>query len=87
MAGIGAAWPPSRAEQERAVHAWNERHPVGASVRVRTDTRGTIETRTRSRAQMLSGHTAVVWLEGIAGCYALDRVRATTEAIEALERR
>jgi hypothetical protein len=34
------------------------------------------ETRTRSEAQVLGGHSAVVWLEGISGCYLLDRVRA-----------
>ena len=31
---------------------------------------------TRSEAQMLSGHTAVVWLEGVSGCVALSHVEA-----------
>lgn len=78
---------PSNEMQEWLVREWNKRHPVGTPVRVRTDTRGTIETVTRSEAQMLSGHTAVVWVEGIAGCYALERVTAIGEAAEALERR
>lgn len=34
------------------------------------------ETRTMSDEQLLGGHTAVVWLEGIAGAYALERVTA-----------
>ena len=28
--------------------------------------------KTRSKAEVLSGHTAVVWLEGVHGCVALD---------------
>lgn len=32
-------------------------------------------TKTRTDAQVLSGHSAVIWVEGIAGCYLLDRVR------------
>lgn len=27
-------------------------------------------------AQILSGHSAVIWLENVTGCYLLDRVRA-----------
>jgi hypothetical protein len=32
--------------------------------------------RTRTEAQMLSGHTAVVWLEGVSGCISLSHVEA-----------
>ncbi len=28
----------------------------------------------RSDAQVLSGHSAVIWLENVSGCYLLDRV-------------
>ncbi|WP_051182948.1 hypothetical protein [Desulfocurvibacter africanus] len=56
--------------------AWNERHPVGTAVTALRDNGGTVQTRTRSEAQLLSGHTAVIWLEGISGCYALERVTA-----------
>ncbi|MDP1611680.1 MAG: hypothetical protein Q8M11_11530, partial [Sulfuritalea sp.] len=31
-------------------------------------------TKTRSDAQVLSGHSAVIWLENVSGCYLLDRV-------------
>jgi hypothetical protein len=54
---------------------------------VRLDSGEVRETRTRSTAMLLSGHTAVIWLEGIAGCYALECVTAIDEAVEALERR
>jgi hypothetical protein len=54
--------------------AWNAKHPVGTEVRIRLDSGHIQDTKTRSEAQMLSGHTAVIWLEGISGCYMLDRV-------------
>ena len=38
-----------------------------------------LRTRTRSEAQVLSGHSAVIWLDGVRGCYLLDRVRAIPE--------
>lgn len=65
--------------QEWLVAKWNELYPVGTPVHVRTDSRGTIETVTRSAAELLSGHTAVVWLKGFAGCYSLERVTAISE--------
>lgn len=64
------------ATQERLVAAWNETHPVGCKVEVTRDRGETQQTTTRSEAQMLGGHTAVIWLDGIAGCYALERVKA-----------
>lgn len=54
--------------------AWNAKHPVGTQVKVKRDTSEITLTKTRSGAEMLSGHTAVIWLEGISGCYMLDRV-------------
>jgi hypothetical protein len=67
------------AAQERLVTAWNSKHPVGCKVEVTRDRGETMKTATRSEAQMLGGHTAVIWLEGIAGCYALERVKAIEE--------
>lgn len=54
---------------------FNEVNPVGSDVTVKLD--GVAEplaTKTRSEAQVLSGHTAVIWLENVTGCYLLDRV-------------
>jgi len=56
--------------------AFNLRNPVGSSVTVVKDLGERIETKVKYPAQILSGHTAVVWLEGISGCYDLDRVIA-----------
>ncbi|OUC54730.1 hypothetical protein CA262_07565 [Sphingobium sp. GW456-12-10-14-TSB1] len=67
-------------EAQRHVDRWNERYPVGQAVTVRRDNGATITTKTRSPAELLSGHSAVVWLDGISGCYLLNRVTPVTEA-------
>ena len=56
------------------VDIFNLKHPVGSLVTVIKDFGEKIETKVRYPAQILSGHTAVVWLEGISGCYLLNRV-------------
>ncbi len=66
---------PVRENPQIAVQKWNEQHSVGTLVFVLRDSGATETTRTRSKAEVLSGHTAVIWLEGISGCYLLDRVR------------
>lgn len=69
---------PSPAQQARGVTLWNERHRVGQLVMYWA---GAVQgpgrvTRTRSPAQVMGGHTAVVWLEGQPACVALDHVAA-----------
>lgn len=56
------------------VTRWNEKYVIGTPVSVRRDDGTAILTTTRSEAQVLGGHTAVIWLNGIAGCYLLSRV-------------
>ena len=56
------------------VDAFNERKPVGTSVTVIGDLGEKFETKVKRPAEIMSGHSAVVWLEGISGCYMLDRV-------------
>lgn len=53
---------------------FNSRYPIGQSVSVRKDGGDGVLTTTRSEAQVLSGHSAVIWLVGISGCYLLNRV-------------
>lgn len=67
---------PSPRELELGVENWNLKHAVGCAVTVRMDNGEIRQTRTRSAAQVLSGHSAVIWLEGISGCYLLSRVSA-----------
>lgn len=59
-----------------AVDGWNQQHEIGAPVVYRNDSHELLFTTTRSRADILGGHTAVIWLVGVAGCVALDRVTA-----------
>ena len=66
----------SRREHSKCV-AFNAAHPVGTTVRYWRGVRegepsGT--GKTRSEAQVLSGHTAVIWIEGCSGCIALSHV-------------
>jgi hypothetical protein len=69
--------------------AFNARTKVGDEVMVKIDGRAEpMRTKTRSPAQVLSGHSPVVWLEGVSGCYLLTHVSAlpNTEASNARER-
>ena len=59
---------------ESKVAAFNKRNPVGTSVTVIKDLGEQVETKVKYPAQVLSGHTPVVWVDGISGCYLLDRV-------------
>jgi hypothetical protein len=65
-----------------AVSLWHAAHPEGTPVTVTLDGGRRVATRTRSRAAVLSDRSAVVWLAGLSGCHALDRV--TPRAAEAV---
>jgi hypothetical protein len=65
---------PSQAELAQRVARWNALYPADTPVIVKLDNGREIHTKTRSHAQVLSGHSAVVWLAGISGCYDLSRV-------------
>lgn len=66
----------NKAALERQCEAWNSANVVGCEVEVTLDSGEVRRTQTRSEAQVLSGHTAVIWLIGIRGCYLLERVRS-----------
>lgn len=74
---------PRRVNPQTAVDAFNAKYPVGTEVAVRRDNGESQVTITRSKAEVLSGHSAVIWLDGISGCYLLDRVSAVTEKVGA----
>jgi hypothetical protein len=63
-------------EQQQAVDKWNSTYQIGQAVLLLKDSGETVRTKTRSAAEVLSGHTAVIWLEGVRGCYMLSRVKA-----------
>ena len=65
---------PSAVKLQAVCDKFNAAHEVGAAVTVQLDGGEVRETITISEAQVLSGHSAVIWLDGISGCYLLDRV-------------
>lgn len=75
-----------------AARAFNDAHPIGTPVRYWKGVRegaGKVST-TRTVAQLLGGHTAVVWLNGVSGCIALTHIQPVDvaeldAAIEAAE--
>lgn len=74
---------PTKSEKHQLelVQEWNTMHQIGEEVIVTKDDGKDVTTKTRSSAYMLgasgeySGHTAVIMLDGISGCYSLERVR------------
>jgi len=68
--------PPTPQQQQSEVNRWNALYKTGQSVSVRLDDGSEKPTKTNSDAWLLSGHTAVIMLEGISGAYSLERVRA-----------
>lgn len=71
----GESVVPSRSPEKQA-HEFNRLFPVGTKVRYWRGAREGLgrETVTRSKARVLSGHTAVVLLEGVSDCIALSHV-------------
>lgn len=69
---------PTEAQLQRTCDLWNQRNPVGTTVSYES-IRGEGETfrgKSSSEAQVLSGHSAVVWLHGKSGCVDLDHCTA-----------
>ena len=54
---------------------FNNNYPIGTPVILTKDSGETIRTLTRTKACTLASSYVVIWLEGIPGCYSLDRVR------------
>jgi len=66
-----------QASLQRQCDRFNARHPVGTEVHYHPiigGPHGSETYRTSTPAQLLSGHTPVVWLEGKSGCVALSAV-------------
>lgn len=67
---------PGRADPSSQAATWNIKYPVGKPVRYWTGLRegDGVRSRTITKAQVLGGHTAVVWVEGHGACIALSHV-------------
>jgi hypothetical protein len=71
----------TEAQLQAQCDAWNAAHPEGTLVAFE-EVRGEGEThrgKSTSEAQVLSGHSAVIWLEGKRGCVMLDHCMALAE--------
>lgn len=64
-----------RAHLQGICDRWNGQNVKGVPVYYRKDDGRDVPTATRSEAYVLSGHTAVIFVDGISGCVALERVR------------
>lgn len=62
----------SQRELELEVENFNLKHKIGDKVKLKIGGTVTKDATTRSEATILGGHSAVVFLEGISGCYSLD---------------
>lgn len=60
--------------------SWNLKNPPGTVVYVTRDDGSVFLTTTRSSAEVMGGHTAVVWLNGVSGCFLLDRCSPKEDA-------
>lgn len=63
-----------RPNPQKEAAAWNARVKVGDTVQYE-EVKGVTEAqtfKTKTEAEVLSGHTAVVWLEGTRGCVAVS---------------
>jgi len=69
---------PSLMEMQRQVELFNHGIPEGSPVTYKRDDGSVLRTKTRSSAYMMSGHTPVVFVDGIAGCVLLNRVSPIT---------
>lgn len=71
----GTVKRPSLKKLQAECDKFNASVSVGDEVMVKLDGKDEpFRTRTRSVAQVLSGHSAVIWLENVSGCYLLNRV-------------
>ena len=66
--------PKSAELLQKQCDDFNAKYSVGQRVVVKKDDGAGMETVTREQAWVLQGHSSVILLEGISGCYLLDRV-------------
>jgi hypothetical protein len=68
---------------EHVCDRWNARHPVGTPVIYHPviGEKAGRSTKTTMPASILSGHSAVLFVEGVAGCVALEAVEPIEPAV------
>lgn len=77
---------PSAAQLQRQCDLWNAKHPVGTvvSYEALVGEGETARGRTTAEAQIMGGHSAVIWLDCKSGCVDLEHCTPleTAEAFE-----
>jgi hypothetical protein len=69
---------PSPAAQQKLADDWNAKHAVGTPVtryKLINPLREPQETKTRSEAWVMGGHTAMVMVDGVAGGVMVESVK------------
>ena len=69
---------PSIKQLEKTVAEWNAKYPVGTPVtryKLIAPLREPTETKTRSEAWIMGGHSAMVMVEGVSGGVCLESVK------------
>ncbi len=67
--------------QQKLVDAWNTAHPIGTPVtryKLINPLGDPVQTKTRSEAWLMGGHTAMVMVEGQAGGVMVESVKPRT---------
>jgi hypothetical protein len=59
---------------QKQVEEFNSNYPIGTPVRL-VDSASNIETKVRTEAQIMGGHSAVAWFEGVSGCWDVSYVK------------
>lgn len=68
--------PPSAAQLKKSVDKFNATFPVGTEVILRKDS-GEVKTKVRAPAEVMGGHSAVGWFEGVSGAYSIEPNRVS----------
>ena len=66
--------------QQKQCDDWNKKYPIGTEVILTDDLGQKHQTKTTSAADLLGGHTPVIWTE-YRPCYLLTRIQPSKETL------
>ena len=66
---------PTLKQLQSEVDTFNAKHKVGDMVKLKLDTGETKDVKLQTPAQVMQGHSAIAWFEGVSGCYLINRVQ------------
>lgn len=69
--------PPSPSQLKKTVEQFNAKFPVGTAVILCKDS-GEVQTKVRAPAEIMGGHSAVGWFEGVSGAYSIEHNRVSS---------